>query len=438
MGRAQNGEDQLQLDPAVAQAKVPGTHFSGAEMVQYARNSLIALDLQPGQPVAILISNPDQIPLAIELAMQAEEQGSDFEIINPFYSMSNEEIADKADIIRDLASKGAKSISLTSGGGAGFRKHPEAILRDQEALDARRKSMGSLAEDFRALRHHSKRADVLCPTQAWADDIGVSLETLTQDCVAAGRANCTEEEFRAHLETLERRAGALTEAGFTHVRIEDEGGTSITFKVAERSRFSSVGYRGEDGKITYVNAQSDEVFFSPDHRSAEGKIVTQYPVDITSGNETFRIEKMEAVYEGGEMVSATAYNKDGSKDELATEFLKRELVGKPKGRFGEVGLCDGSSPLAQIAAERKKSGQAGGDFHLQHADEQAVICHAAIGSSYQDFTGGEDKAFQDDPGLHVDLGIGGPGSKIIGVKKEGEVVQESSIIEDDKWQGDFR
>jgi aminopeptidase len=224
------------------------------------------------------------------------------------------------------------------------------------------------------------------------------------------------DAWRRHVAALRERAAALEEAGLTALRFYDGAGTDLRIGLLRGARWLSAGLTTNWGRDMVVNMPSDEVFTTPDNRTAEGTVVATRPFAFLGGT---TIDGARLRFESGRVVEADAdRNADALRAHLATD--------ENASRLGEVALVDGDSPV----------GRTGRVFNDVLLDENAA-CHIALGNAYAFTVPG----LPEDPearaslgfntsGIHQDLMIGGPKVAVDGIDGAGNAVP---ILRDDVW-----
>ena len=221
-------------------------------------------------------------------------------------------------------------------------------------------------------------------------------------------------EWRERCAVLAARARQLDELGLTEVRYVGEG-TDLTVGLPPRARWTGGGLVDADG-ITYLpNIPTEEVFTSPDRRSAEGTIRVTRPVVIAGR----LVTGLRATFADGRVTDVSATE--------GADVVRAQLDSDPGARhLGEVALVDRESRIAR----------AGVVFHNTLFDENAG-CHVAWGQSFPFAVAGGGAMSEDErlaaglnqSGVHTDVVVGGDGITVTGRGPRGTV----EILRDDVW-----
>jgi aminopeptidase len=220
--------------------------------------------------------------------------------------------------------------------------------------------------------------------------------------------------WRARAAQLGARGRALDALELTEVHYLGAG-TDLTVGLVPDCRWTGGSMQDPDGLTYMPNIPTEEVFTSPDRRSANGVISLTKPVII--GGRV--VEGLRVTFAGGRIEGVTATEGvEAVRAQLETDEGARSL--------GEVSLVDRDSRVAK----------AGILFHNTLFDEN-VACHVAWGQSFPfAVAGGLAKSGEElfEMGLnrsavHTDVVIGGEGMTVTGSGPKGTV----EIIRDDQW-----
>jgi aminopeptidase len=222
--------------------------------------------------------------------------------------------------------------------------------------------------------------------------------------------------WREHLETLDRRAAALTERAFDHLRYRGPG-TDLTIGLLEGGKWLSGGGTSRDGRFHVANMPTEEVFTAPARGRAEGTVSSTSPLVLRGQI----VRDLRVRFEQGRIVEVTA---------SAGENVVRADVAQDEGAsyLGEVALVDGSSPV----------GRTGLTFFNTLFDENASS-HIAYGGGIVHALEGALEASPEErvelginqSGVHIDFMIGGPEVDIDGVEAGGTAVP---LLRGGDWQ----
>lgn len=214
------------------------------------------------------------------------------------------------------------------------------------------------------------------------------------------------DAWRMHVGDLSARAEYLTRMQYAALRYRAPG-TNLTVGLPRRHIWHGGQIRTESGVAFVPNLPTEEVFTTPDCRTAEGTLTSTRPFEYGGTS----IEGMTLTFSAGKVVEFSA---------KVGEPSLRELLHADEGsaRLGEVALVPHSSPVSK----------AGVVFHNILFDENAAS-HLALGFGFRFcFEGGEadsDEAFAARGGnlsqLHYDFMIGSETLDVDGVTDSGEV-----------------
>ncbi|GAA4927991.1 aminopeptidase [Actinoplanes utahensis] len=221
-------------------------------------------------------------------------------------------------------------------------------------------------------------------------------------------------EWRRRSATLAERGAALDALELTSVRYTS-GGTDLTVGLIPGCRWIGGGMVDAAGVAYLPNIPTEEVFTSPDRRTAEGVIQVTKPL-VLNGR---LVLGLRLEFSGGRIVAVSA--------ESGADIVEAQLETDPGARYlGEVSLVDAESRIAK----------AGIVFHNTLFDENAA-CHVAWGGSFPFAAAGglemspaEREAIGlNQSAVHTDVVIGGEGITVTGTGPKGTV----DIIRDDAW-----
>jgi aminopeptidase len=250
------------------------------------------------------------------------------------------------------------------------------------------------------------------PTKGWADSIGISDVLALWDAVATAMRLDEADPvaaWRTHLAKLKRRAEILNGHAFDRVRYQGPG-TDVTLGLAPESLWVGGSLETDEGVEFVPNMPTEEVFFAPDWRRAEGSITTTAPFFLMSMGTM--VEGLELDVHDG---SITGVRASRGEAEVQKQF---ELI--PRSRhFGEVAIVDRDSAVARTGLV----------FKDMLYDEN-IGSHIAWGMGYPtSFRGALEQSEEDriasglnQAATHVDVVIGSPEVQIDGIHADGSVV----------------
>ncbi|GGN83669.1 aminopeptidase [Actinoplanes lobatus] len=235
--------------------------------------------------------------------------------------------------------------------------------------------------------------------------VGTAMRLDTEDPAAA---------WRARAATLAERGAALDALELTSIRYAG-GGTDLTVGLIPGCRWTGGGLIDDDGVPYMPNIPTEEVFTSPDRRTAEGVLRVTKPL-VLNGR---LVLGLRLEFSAGRIVAVSADSgADAVEAQLETDDGARYL--------GEVSLVDSDSRIAR----------AGIVFHNTLFDENAA-CHVAWGASFPFSVPGarelpverREALGLNTSGVHTDVVIGGEGITVTGTGPKGTV----DIIRADEW-----
>jgi aminopeptidase len=387
---------------------------------RYARLVLrVGVNVQPGQEV-VINALPEQADAARALAEEAYRVGaSRVEIVygDPHLQKSQVEHAPEEMLgtvpdhrLRQVEGWAQTKPALISLSGNPFPSLMDGL--DPERL-ARSQPVELISKVMPIITGGSVAWTVVgAPTKGWADSIGISDVVALWDAVAVAMRLDEADPVAAwqvQIAKLKRRAEILNGHAFDRVRYQGPG-TDITLGLAPESLWVGGSLETDAGVEFVPNMPTEEVFFAPDWRRAEGSVRT---------TASFFLQSMGAMVEGlrlevhdGEISGVRA---DRGEVEVQKQF---ELI--PRSRhFGEVAIVDQDSAVARTGLV----------FKDMLFDEN-VGSHIAWGMGYPtSFRGALDQSAEDriasglnQAATHVDIVIGSPEVQIDGIHADGSVV----------------
>jgi aminopeptidase len=217
--------------------------------------------------------------------------------------------------------------------------------------------------DQRTAEGKSRWCLTLFPTQAYAQDAGMSLEEYENFVFKAGLIDQPDpvEAWRAVGREQQRFADYLNKHDLIHVTAP---GTDITYRVGGRKWINA------DGRVNFPDG---EVFSAPIEDSVNGVVTFSYPA-IYLGN---LVENVRLVFKDGEVTEATASSGE--------DFLRTMIA-----------MDEGSKRLGEVAF--------GTNYGIQHFTKAMLFdekiggtMHMALGAAYAE-AGGKNNS-----GLHWDM-----------------------------------
>jgi len=386
----------------------------------YARLVLrIGVNLQPGQEVVINCL-PEQAEAARVLAEEAYRIGAkrvDIVYGDPHLQRSQVEHAPQEMLgqVPDYRLKQVTDWSETKPAMISLTGNPFPTLMD--GLDperlARSQPVALIEKVLPIVTGGTVAWTVVgAPTKGWADSIGVSDVAALWDAVAVAMRLDEADPVAAwqqQIAKLHRRAQILNGHSFDRIRYQGPG-TDITLGLAPESLWVGGSLETDDGVEFVPNMPTEEVFFAPDWRRAEGTVRTTASFFLTSMGSM--VEGLELDVHDGSIAGVRA---DRGEVEVQKQF---DLI--PRSRhFGEVAIVDQDSAVARTGLV----------FKDMLFDEN-VGSHIAWGMGYpSSFRGALEQSTEDriasglnQAATHVDIVIGSPEVQIDGIHADGSVV----------------
>jgi len=258
------------------------------------------------------------------------------------------------------------------------------------------------------------------PTAGWAEHVygEPDLERLWDELGYAVRLDVPDpvEAWRAHIESLGRRARSLNDQKFDALRFTGDG-TDLTIGLLPGSRWLSAALTTTFGRRHVVNLPTEEVYTTPDRARADGVVRASRPLVLPGG----MVCGLELRFERGRVVAVEA--------EKGGEYVRAQLAADEGAAYlGEVALVDSSSRVGHVDHP----------FFNGLLDENAAS-HIAYGSGFPYAVEGADRrdpqeqvaAGINHSGVHTDVMVGGPGTDVVGITAKGD---ERSVVADNVWQ----
>jgi len=222
--------------------------------------------------------------------------------------------------------------------------------------------------------------------------------------------------WQTHAQNLAKRAKVLNDANLKTIRMKNSIGTDITMDMPKGYEFTGAAKACHYGREFTANLPTEEVFASPDYRTANGKVVGALPL-VRRG---VIINDFWMEFKDGRCVDFGA--KEGY------ETLKGIIETDEGSHYlGEIALVGFDSPIQNLKTL----------FYNTLFDENAS-CHLAIGRSFAgclkngtNMTKEELKeAGMNDSIEHVDFMIGTADLSVVGIREDGS---EMVIFDKGDW-----
>lgn len=404
----------------------------GIDLDRYSKVIIdIGLNLQVGEE--LVISAPiESAPLVRQVTKYAYKKGA--KLVTVFYSddiVSRETFLNvETDIIADIplhVKSGKDYIVQKKAVYLGILCDDPTVFDGVDPLKivARQKAIVKACPEYRkSLDTNSTRwCLVAFPNKKWADLVfGNKEDSITMLGEKIATAMWIDKEnylelWQEHTQKLKERSQFLNNAKIKSFTYKNSIGTNFTIDMPQDYIFSGANEKGNlDGVDFVANMPTQEVFSSPDFRTANGTLVSSMPLVVNG----VIVDNFKFEFKNGEMVSYSA--------EKGLETLESILsIDDGMKRLGEIALVDYSSPIRQ----------SGVLFYETLFDENAS-CHFALGKSFSScYKNGNNTSEEEllKVGLnksdsHVDFMVGTKDLSIIATTFSGEKIE---IFKNGKW-----
>ncbi len=221
--------------------------------------------------------------------------------------------------------------------------------------------------------------------------------------------------WRAHSETLKRRAKILTDSHFRALKYKNALGTDLTVELAQNHIWDGGCGTNASGTPFMPNMPTEEVFTAPAKTGANGVAYASMPLVL---NGTL-IEDFSFEFRDGRIVGVAARK--------GLDVLKSAIsIDEGAAYLGEAALVPVDSPIAQS-----------GILYYDTLFDENAACHLAFGEAYPCIPGGASMSPEQlqAAGLnssmtHVDFMIGTPDLAVTGITQDG---REVPVMRDGKF-----
>lgn len=253
------------------------------------------------------------------------------------------------------------------------------------------------------------------PGEAWAKKVHPELskraavEQLWKDILYTARADGEDPiaDWEEHNRDLKARSKYLNDLHLRELRYHSANGTDFKVGLIPTAEFHAGRDTTMQGVVYDPNMPTEEVFTSPDRRTAEGIVYATKPLSYQGQ----LIENFSVRFEKGRAVEVKA--------EKGQDVLE-QIISMDEGchYLGECALVPKESPIHQ----------SGLLFYNTLFDENAA-CHLALGFGFDECVKGFEKMTKEelyeigvnDAGNHTDFMIGSDDLSIDGVDEHGNV-----------------
>lgn len=364
-------------------------------------------------------------PLVREIVSAAYDAGAkdcivryhDEQIKHEKYLRSAEEVFQKAEpweavFNNDSAKQDACYIHVVGG-------DPDLMKDvDPKRMQSASAALENASQEYRNLLNQGKNAwtIVASATPAWAKKVypeleeDQALEQLWEDIFSISRVDENDplDNWKKHSDSFMNRVKKLNDAKFEKLHYQNSAGTDLWVELPENYVYEGGGTVISDGRMTYPNIPTEEIFTAPKYNGVNGKLVSTMPLNRSG----VLIKDFWFEFKDGKVVDFDAAQ---GKETLA------ELLAADEGAsyLGEAALVPWGSPI------QKKNRI----FYNTLFDENAS-CHFALGRAYSEsIEGGQELSDEElkEKGLnqsiiHVDFMVGSDDLSITGYTKDGKEV----------------
>ena len=292
---------------------------------------------------------------------------------------------------------------------------------DSKKLAAMTKYSYETRKEFDALRDKSKLAwCIACvPTKDWANalyDVDYAEDILWDNIfdMCSIKEDDPVSTWNKKIKLLEKRAKKLNDFKFKTLKYKSSNGTDFKIDLPKNHIWASGKEVLESGKEVLVNFPTEEIFTSPDCKSAEGIIFASKPLAYQDNI----IDKFYFVFEKGKVKEA--YAEEGN--DILNEMVN---ICKNSNMLGEVALVPHDSPISNT-----------NKIFLETLFDENAACHIALGDSFPECIENGPKTDKDvlfneynlnKCDSHVDFMVGNSDMSIVGITEDGKEIQ---IFED--------
>lgn len=296
---------------------------------------------------------------------------------------------------------------------------------DPHKLSAVAQSRGKVMKPYRnAIDGKHQWVIAAYPSEKWAKkcfpDAEDAVDRLWEAILKTVRIdedNDPVEDWKAHVDFIEKKAAWLNEQQFKSLRYSSSNGTDFTVDLIPGAKWEGAGVKNTQNGAFYIpNMPTEEIFTSPMAGRCEGTLVAVKPLSWNSQ----LIEDFSITFRDGKAVSCKAAK--------GQELLEKML-----------GMDEGAAMLGEVALVPKESpvNQCGFLFYETLFDENAS-CHVALGMGFKEVVpGGDDMTMQqaheqgvNDSIIHVDFMVGADDLSIDGVRQDGSI---AAIFRNGTW-----
>lgn len=252
------------------------------------------------------------------------------------------------------------------------------------------------------------------PTESWAKEVFPNSEKPLEELWMKIFEACALTEknpealWQNKIDKLKTRAQKLNDLKIKKLIYKNSKGTDFEIELLDKTIWCSGKSTLQNGKEILVNFPTEEIFTSPDYRTANGIVYSSKPLMYHD----VKIDNFWIKFENGKVVE---FDAESGKDTLKEMIYSSEN----SDYLGEVALVPNDSPISNTNIV----------FYETLFDENAA-CHLALGDSFQEcYEGGPEMTKEELNVLglnkclnHVDFMIGTNDLSIKGITKNGEEI----------------
>lgn len=286
---------------------------------------------------------------------------------------------------------------------------------DSKKVSAMTKYMLTTRAYFDSMRDKQKLAWTIAavPTEKWAQEVFKNSKTPLEDLwnqifeICNIKEKNPVESWNKKVEILKRRADKLNEYKFKSLKYESSNGTNFYIELPKEHIWQSAKESINNKDIT-VNYPTEEVFTSPDCKSATGILYSSKPLVY----QDVIIDEFYISFKDGKVEKFNA--------KTGNDTLKEMInICKNSDMLGEVALVPYDSPISNSNI-----------VFLETLYDENAACHIALGDSFPEcFENGinmtKEELFEknlNDCKSHIDFMIGTKDLKVTGTTHDNKEV----------------
>lgn len=251
------------------------------------------------------------------------------------------------------------------------------------------------------------------PTKAWTKELfnDENVELLWDKIfdICSIKEDNPVDIWNKKIEKLEIRGKKLTDYGFKTLKYTSANGTDFSIDLPKNHIWASGRETLASGKEVLVNFPTEEVFTSPDCRSAEGIVYSSKPLSYQDNI----IDEFYVKFSKGRVVEAHAKVGNDILNEMINICENADML-------GEVALVPYDSPISNT-----------NQIFLETLFDENAACHIALGDSFPECIKdgvnlGKDKLFNEynlnKCDSHVDFMVGTKDLNIMGITSDNKEI----------------